>query len=172
MAKATYEPIFTYTVSGSSTNAINFTSIPQTYTTLKIASYVGNNGGNFYWSQMQVGNNAPDTGASYFSTVFDGNGIGNYNSSRYNASDNWKIGGSSTANKSTNIAYIYNYTNTSIWKSGFSTFGFATATVGWSGCASNTWKGLPAINYIRFNLEAGANFTDGSTITVYGIKAE
>jgi hypothetical protein len=171
MPAATYEPIFTYTVSGSSTNAINFSSVPQTYTTLKIVSHTGNNSGNFYWSQIQVGNGSPDTGSNYFSTTVDGNQLGNYNSSRYNGSDNFKIGGSSTANKSTSIAYLYNYTNTSIWKSGYFTFGFATSSVGWAGFGINTWKNTAAINYIRFNLEAGANFTDGSTITVYGIKA-
>lgn len=168
---ATYIPIFSYTVSGSSTTYIDFTSIPSTYTTLKIVQHVGNNTGNFYWTTMQVGNGSIDTGSNYYSTVNTANQLGNYYSSRYNASDVWRIGGSSNQNKSTNVAYIFNYASTSYWKSGLFTMGFAYGSAGWSGEGVTTWKNTAAINTIRFALEGGSVFTDGSVITVYGIKA-
>jgi hypothetical protein len=67
---ATYEPIATYTASGSPTS-YTFSSIPATYTDLYIALNLtssGDNAGGFQWRYNG------DTGSNYSWTYFGGNG--------------------------------------------------------------------------------------------------
>lgn len=173
MASAeTYEPIATYYSSSGTDTQIIFSSIPQTYTDLVVHCFHGNNFGPYYWLYFQVGNGSADTGSNYSATMYNANNS-SYAGGRYNATDNMKMGGSSNGGKTTNIGYIFDYANTTTWKSSLSSFGFAQSsptTQSWVGDIVNTWKNTAAINYIKVTNEGGQAFAGDTIITLYGLK--
>ena len=174
MASAeTYEPIKTYYSSSGTDTEVIFSSIPQNYTDLVVHCFHGNTIGSYYWLMFQVGNGSADTGNNYYSTIIDSNNT-TYNSSRYNANNNMKMGGSGNGGKTTNIGYIFDYANTTTWKSSLSSYGHAQGspqTNSWVGDIVTTWKNTAAINYIRITNEGGNVFAGDTIFTLYGVKA-
>ena len=164
MAK-TYEPIATQTL-GSSTTAVQFSSIPQTYTDLVLvmAPMATSDGQQFL---MRVGNGGNDTGSNYSMTILTGNGS---SATSIRGSNRTSIavdyyGAIDTTAKSNYIVHFQNYSNTTTNKTILlrSNTGYATeANVA-------LWRGSnAAIDTISvFNV----TFATGSTFTLYGIKA-
>jgi hypothetical protein len=163
MAK-TYEPIATTTL-GSAAASYTFSSIPSTYTDLRLVINGLQTGtsGNPYITLNS------DTGTNYSITVLSGNGT------------------TATSSRSTSAAFIYcgitaevrntmifmsttdlmNYSNTTtnktvITRAANASFG-TDAIVG-------LWRNTAAITSITVDLDAG-NWNTGSTFTLYGIKA-
>jgi hypothetical protein len=160
----TYTPIATTTL-GSSAASYTFSSIPSTYTDLRLIVNGVQTGtsGNPYITINS------DTGTNYSITVLSGNGS------------------TATSARSTNASFMYfgitaevrntliftatldlmNYSNTSTFKTVLSrgnnaSFG-ADAIVG-------LWRNTAAISSITVDLDAG-NWNTGTTFTLYGIAA-
>jgi hypothetical protein len=161
MAK-TYEPIATYTVSGSPLASYTFTSIPQTYTDLIIAckdmattSIQG--------ISVQVGNGSIDTGSNYSRTVLDG-----YNSVLSDTANNVSyldIGVGSPSSPGTSLYHFMNYSNTTTNKAIISRSG----TPEYLRLGVGTWRSTSAINQIK--IYPGYSWAVGTMLTLFGIKA-
>ena len=168
-AGATYEPIATYTTSGSATN-YTFSNIPQTYTDLVLVFKGSMSTFGGIW--MRVGNGSVDSGANYsgqglYSPGGRNNDYNVYGLNALNATEyqalGWGIGiGVYESVCRTNIA---NYSNTTTYKTiigrSDSYFYGAQMNVG-------TWRSTAAINTI-YLFATGGNITNGSTFTLYGI---
>ena len=163
----TYEPIATTTVSTTTTATVTFSSIPQTYTDLVVVFNGGTESGGTN-VQFKVNN---DTGSNYSFTILRGNGTtaDSDRESNFSGYFRWGARATPTAEFSTvDFAHLMNYANTTTYK----TLLFRTnnasngvdATVG-------LWRSTSAINRIDITIAATNYFRNGSTITIYGIKA-
>jgi hypothetical protein len=164
MATATYEPIATYTSTGS-VSTYTFSSIPSTYTDIVAVA-------NFQLSTATGfrGRVNGDTGSNYSLTNLGGNGIA-ASSSRESNVTNWVLGGvptSASTDYDNNIIIHYmNYANTTTYKTVINRFGSASKE---TMANANLWRSTAAINSITLYVASG-NFVNGSTFTLYGIKA-
>lgn len=162
---ATYEPISTQTL-GTAVADVYFTSIPQTYTDLmlvissksaafqQIGYRLNSNNTNIY-SQTQLGG----TGSS---------AVSQRQSSETYAKLNWYGGSGNQWGVTT--AHFMNYSNTTTFKTCISR---GSALVEFNGVDATVslWRNTSAITAINVLGGGGANFSIGSTFTLYGIKA-
>jgi hypothetical protein len=156
---STYEMIATTTTSGSA-STVSFTSIPATYTDLVIIM-------NFSLSinaEVYIRFNS-DSAGNYSRTYIEGNGS-SASSARNNNLSQINILGRST--QMINIINFMNYANTTTFKTLLARFSSPSEIVG---AEVGMWRNTNAITTIGLSLSAG-NFTNGSVITLYGIKAE
>lgn len=161
---ATYEPIASTTVSGTSTNSVSFSSIPGTFTDLV-----------FVWTGTQTTTSRTDvnirfnsdTGGNYSQTWLQGTGSAT-DSGRLTSQDGLRVVGyPSSANIMTSRTQIMSYANTSVNKTTLtsrSDSGFA------ANVAVGLWRSTAAITSMTVYISAN-NFADGSTFALYGIKA-
>jgi hypothetical protein len=166
----TYEPIATNTLS-SPTTSFTFSSIPQTYTNLRlIVSAIANTtaiNGVVYVNS--------DTTANYARTTYGTNGNGLF------------AGRAQTTNfiqftifnaiDTTNMAYraldFFDYTNTSIYKPVL-TQEFSPVNSTSNGSilkGAQVWASTAAITSLNINTASGNSFGVGSVFTLFGIKA-
>ena len=163
---STYTPINTYTVSGTSTSEINFTSIPATYTDLVVVIQGGSNSSS---QNLKLQFNG-DTAANYSITDLYGTGsaAGSQRGTAYNYGYVTYNNGGSTGLDQNAIMNIMNYSNTTTYKTVLvrsNNSGTGTEAI------VNLWKKTPeAINAIRLVVTTGA-LVNGSTFTLYGITA-
>lgn len=158
---ATYEPISTQTVSGTSTSTITFSSIPQTYTDLVLVSTLSQSA-----DVSTVLRFNSDTATNYSSARLRGTGA---------AAD------SQRASNGTGIEYwfgtltgfgnviwqIQNYSNTTTYKTAISR---NNNTQDWFGASVALWRSTSAISTVTYSMPSGYVIA-GSTFTLYGIKA-
>jgi hypothetical protein len=162
-AGPTYEPIATTTL-GSTAASYTFTSIPGTYTDLIIITNVKSpTTGNMY--MLFNG----DAATNYSRTVLAGNGSSII--SARNTSIN-KIycdyyGYFNTTFDNTKIIQIQNYSNTTTNKTCLIRSGAAATG---TDAIVGMWRNTNAITSIVLDSD-GANFSAGSTFTLYGIAA-
>jgi hypothetical protein len=163
---ATYEPIATTTL-GSAAASITLSSIPATYTDLRLVIVArGTTADN---CSIQFNN---DTGTNYSETGLQGNGT---------AAASWRR---------TNVAYIRltnaaglpTAANTFLMNT-YDIFNYAGSTYktvlgvnsndqngsGDSGRLAGLWRSTSAITSIKIFTNFGADFTIGTTATLYGI---
>ena len=163
---ATYEPIATTTL-GSAAASITLSSIPATYTDLRLVIVArGTTADN---CSIQFNN---DTGTNYSETGLQGNG---------SAAASWRR---------TNVAYIRltnaaglpTAANTFLMNT-YDIFNYAGSTYktvlgvnsndqngsGDSGRLTGLWRSTSAITSIKIFTNFGADFTIGTTATLYGI---
>ena len=161
---ATYEPIATSTVSGSTTSSITFSSIPGTYTDLRLVLVAAN-----------------PTSNDSFGLRFNSNtSTTNYSDTYLNAD-----GASATSGKDTSASLIYagNINATPNWGLyTYDIFNYAGSTnktvlVQWSndrngagsvGREVGLWRSTSAITDIFI---MNTTFATGTVATLYGIKA-
>jgi hypothetical protein len=157
---STYEPIATTTI-GSAVTSVTFTSVSQAYTDLVIVfngtvSSADNNAAEF---------NNENSNQLYSVTRLYGNGS-TVGSNRSTAQNSMQLGEMATT-QSIDLIYLFNYSNTSTYKTVISeasnTTGFLKRTVG-------LFRSTSAITTIKI-MTGGANYQTGSTFTIYGIKA-
>lgn len=160
---ATYEPIATTTL-GSAQASVDLTSIPSTYTDLVLVL----NG-----KYASTADASPalrfnsDTSSNYSETGLDGNGTSA--SSFRDSNMTFMPAGSMSADQSTSIFNIMNYSNTTTYKTVISRGNTSTYRVR---AYAGIWRSTSAINSITILANAGGiNFASGSTFTLYGIKA-
>jgi hypothetical protein len=168
---ATYEPITTQTL-GSSTATVTFSSIPQTYTDLIIvinsAASV-----NLDWDMQFNGDTGSGTGTNYSYTTFGGNGSTASSQRQSNQVairlDYASAYMSATTIQAFAVAHIFNYSNSTTYKTSLSRTSNAGTGVGSS---VGLWRNTAAITQIAFsNWGGAATYVAGSTFTLYGIKA-
>lgn len=161
---ATYEPIATTTL-GSAASSITFSSIPGTYTDLRLSLSLKSTSATSFFGFRFNG----DTGTNYSCTYMYGNG---------------STAGSS---RSTSVDIIYGNTiyNTNFTFVGLDVFSYAGSTYktclysmandqNGSGVALNEvglWRSTSAINSLSIVDYQGKVFEVGTTATLYGIKA-
>jgi hypothetical protein len=170
---ATYENIATTTLSTSAAD-ITFTSIPATYTDLVVIVFARSVATETQVAGfIRVGNGSIDTGSNYSRTRLLGNGS-TASSARGSNLSNIPFDSITGANAaadvfSTTIIQINNYSNTTTNKTFLMRSNepgtFLTVAVG-------LWRSTSAINQVRIYGDNSANLAAGTTITLYGIKAE
>jgi len=158
-AGATYVPIATYTASGSTTT-ITFSSIPQTYTDLRIISNL------VFSGQIYLQFNG-DTGGNYSITYVQGTGSSASSGRTTNQTNGMQMGYGVSSNLTVFTADIFNYANTTTYKTALSrdsdAGGLAQASVG-------LWRNTSNITSIAV-YSPGANYSSTSTFTLYGIAS-
>lgn len=156
----TFEAIATQTL-GSAAASVTFSSIPSTYTDL-VLIIVGNAGGSTA-STMRFNS---DSSSLYSETLVQGDGssAASYRSS--NITNNW--GGSFYNTSTPTVARhnIMNYANTNTFKTTISRVDYAA---GFTAAAVQLYRSTSAITSIT--LATGANFSTGTTFSLYGIAA-
>jgi hypothetical protein len=161
---ATYEPIATTTL-GSAASNITFSSIPATYTDLKVV-ITGTSSASEYVAVQFNG----DTSTNYSRTALFGDGS------------------TVTSNQTTSGNYVRDdalfTNNTNVAMTSFDVFSYAGSTFktllmqgsgdkNGSGIVSRIvglWRSTSAITSIKLYGAFGANFNTGTTATLYGIK--
>lgn len=161
---ATYEPIATTTVSGSTTDNVEFTSIPATYTDLVI---------------VIAGSSTANVGAwitfNGSSTGYSNTGLGGDGSSAYS----WRRTSQAQikdfdlrSGQSVGIINIQNYANTNTYKTLIGRNNAQSATQNEVSAVVGLWQNTAAIHTVKFTVSAGGYyFNAGSVFTIYGIKA-
>jgi hypothetical protein len=163
---STYEPIATTTGSNSSPE-VTFTSIPNTYTDLKL---VINTTPSNSATVMGIYVNAT-TGNTCSTTTLYGNGSSAI-STRATSAITVNPAGSlsiSSSDRSTFLIDFMNYSNTSTFKTVLSR---ASSASGWAAASVGLIQTTSAISTISISTLNGSYFWNtGSTFTLYGIKA-
>jgi hypothetical protein len=170
---ATYDFIATTTL-GSNQSSVVFSSIPATYTDLRMVCQVTSN---VDGRDLIIQFNS-DTGANYSYTAMQGNGS-TINQNQVNNSSNPRVSGQSNYLSSTVRKFfeidIMRYSNTSVNKTclfrgsgdtGTSVDNYPTI----SNCVT-TWRNTAAINRVEVFPQSTYAFTTNSTFSLYGITA-
>jgi hypothetical protein len=162
----TYKLIETVTVGSGGAASIEFTSIPQTYTDLKvvISSRTDKNTGNA--SDITVQFNS--TGTTYTNRNLYGDGA----SAASNAPS--YIGSTSQATNTASVfgnleIYIPNYTGSTQKSYSTDSVQETNATTSYQFLNAGLWNGTGAITTVSFALVSG-NFVQFSSASLYGIK--
>ena len=163
-AGSTYTPIATTTL-GSAQTSYTFSSIPSTYTDLRIVVTGKTNTGTNPVAQFNG-----DTGNNYSLNSFGGNGTSASADRRSNQGYAWfgYFAYMDSTTVATGIMDVMNYSNTTTYKTAlarFSNAGIATDTT------VSLWRSTSAINSILVTTGSANTFSAGSTFTLYGIAA-
>lgn len=168
---ATYEPIATYTVTGSpllGTTGVTFNSIPQTYTDLVVIQTVSTTSLPAIVC-MRVGNGSVDTGANYSYTSLSGNGSVASSTNQSNIT----LWISVLAHTGTTVGMyrtnIMNYSDTAATKLALARYD--NNVYGGVEVIVQPWRSNSAINTVQCFLDRAEYYAIGSTFTLYGIKA-
>lgn len=166
-AGATYEPIATTTISGSAAQTITFSSIPATYTDLRViltfkAAILTN-------VRMRFNS---DTATNYSTTYLTGNGTAAGSSSLTAAAQIRLNGAVNTAlgQWELDVIDIFSYAG-STFKSCLVTSAADNNGSGGVGTTVGLWRSTAAINTITLDSAQVNQFDIGTTATLYGIKA-
>jgi hypothetical protein len=169
-AGSTYTPIATTTLSSDST--YTFSSIPRTYTDLRLIVKGGitNTGWDFRWRYNG------DTAGNYSQTSMAGDGS-SATSGRTTSTTKITSGIGVDANTLNNILTVdfMNYANTSIYKSCIARHSSPIGTYVGTSDVLGMWRSTSAINsiyiYCGASNDGGANLYAGTTLSLYGIVA-
>lgn len=165
MAK-TYEPIATQTLA-SATATVTFSSIAATYTDLRLIITAKDGSSSLSGAALLRFNSDSSTNYSFTNLYGDGTTAGSSRASSQTSGD-ILVTGNSASNFGISTVDIFNYANTTTFKTfisrGNTVEAFTNARV-------YLWRKTPeAINTI--SLTSGtSNWNIGSTFTLYGIKA-
>jgi hypothetical protein len=164
---STMTPIATIATT-SSAATVTFSNIPQTYTDLILVYNGGLSGFDYIYSRYNS-----DTGSNYSGTAMYGNGstasAHRYSSGTYNQLIGWGIG-QGTALTSVGIIHFMNYANTTTYKS-MILRDMNPESGGGTQAAVHLWRSTSAISSIVLTGINSRTITNGSTFTLYGIKA-
>lgn len=162
----TYEPIATTTL-GSAATTITLSSIPATYTDLKLVFTCTTASGVVVFLQFNG-----DTATNYSRTYLEGTGTvaGAATSTSVTTFRPMAAGSTSSTVPTLITVDIFSYTG-STFKTGLSTFSGDTNGGGTVSCSVGLWRSTAAINSILILNSGAVNFSVGTTATLYGIKA-
>jgi hypothetical protein len=165
----TYEKIATTTLS-TVTNTISFTSIPSTYTDLRLV-FVGKSDPSGSGDYLALRFNS-DTGSNYSSTSVRGNGTAA--SSTRTTGDNILFVGFTTMNTDypeLHTIDIFSYAGSN-YKTCLTTSSKDLNGSGWATDMVDLWRSTSAITTITLTTpNVARNFATETTATLYGIKA-
>jgi hypothetical protein len=160
---ATYEKIASTTL-GSATATITLSSIPATYTDLRLVFVGGGTTG----GQFRLRFNG-DSSAGYSSVILSGDGSA-AGSTRYTSVDGIKGGYNiGTSTFSYISCDIFSYTN-STYKYALLQYSNDQNGSGQSQVLNGLWRDNAAITSITLDLIGGITFRSNTTATLYGIK--
>lgn len=160
----TYEPIATYSSSGS-TNNFTFNTIPSTYTDLRLVAQVKSQSAGGDTMNIQI-----NSLTSYSRTAMQGNGS---TAVSFRSTGDTRIGIDEINNSGSSVftnalCDFMNYSNTTTYKTVLARGDNASSTVrAYVFLSQNT----AAISTLTVTLSSGSNFSNGSVVTLYGIKA-
>lgn len=163
---ATYEPIATTTL-GSAASTITFSSIPATYTDLRIVLVTVTSTTNY--PRLRYNS---DTGTNYSLTYISGSGSA---ASSNRTTTQSKIVVPQNGSTSTTIPTMFTYDIFSYAGSTNKTC-FITCQTDQNGSGAveydvALWRSTSAINAIELALDNAGNYNTGTIATIYGIKA-
>jgi hypothetical protein len=165
---STYTPIATTTL-GSATQTVTFTSIPATYTDLRLVisntkhSFAGT--GRVFDSVLQFNN---DTASNYSSTNLLGDGS-SASSTRSSSATSLQVHWSRASDDPGLLTFdIMNYANTTTYKTAVYRSSTANAT---AAAYVGLWRSTAAITEIDVTVSATYTISTGTVLTLYGIKA-
>lgn len=157
---STYEPITTTTLN-SSVTSFTLSSIPATYTDLVLViNGAPITGGTSMDSNWQVNG---DTGSNYSDIRLQNNF-----SDKSNNATSSRFGQPQNAGRYIQTLHFMDYTNTNIYKSTIARSGNSSVV---SEMYCGLWRNTAAINSITVISGQSRNYTSGTIITLYGIKA-
>lgn len=166
MATNTYVALKTTTISGTSTNSITLSDIPQGYTDLVVVANIRDISGDAILRFRING----DTGTNYSSTAVGGDGSGAGSGRQSNIDGAYATYyGHITSNWGTFQYNFQNYSNSTTFKTIISR---ASNSAKGIDSIVSTWRNTAAITSITFLNDRPEYWTAGSTFTVYGIAAE
>jgi hypothetical protein len=158
---ATYEPISTQTVAGTSTSTVTFSSVPQTYTDLVLVSAVTQSADVANYLRFNS-----DTAANYSGTRLRGTGAA-ADSTRDTGAVGLPFSFGTLTSLDLTIWNINNYSNATTYKTAILR---NNNTADWLGGYVGLWRSTAAISTVSFTVSSGY-IVAGSTLTLYGIKA-
>ena len=164
-AGSTYTPIATSTL-GSNTATVTFSSISGYTDLVMVFNGLVVQNSDAIWLQFNS-----DSSTNYSWTRLTGNGTtaASSRSSSTAGTSNWYGGsanGISNSSNSTVILQVFNYANSTTYKSWIS----RTASLGVE-CSQGLWRNTAAITSITLGVEGSRNYASGSTFTLYGIAS-
>jgi len=174
---ATYDCIATTTL-GSNTATVTFSTISGSYTDLVLVANIQGVSTVSEAQAVYLKYNS-DSSSNYSSTRIQGNGS-SASSNRYsNQTSNFMglMPSFTTAGSKfgPNIWHLQNYSNTTTYKTivgRFNSEGTGVAGEDRVGAFVGLWRSTNAITAIELSNSATSGFANGSTFTLYGIKAE
>jgi hypothetical protein len=161
----TYDPIQTTTV-GTATNSITFSSIPATYTDLRVTIVCQPTAGGGVYKMRYNGVSSSTYSYIEYYTAGATLSVGNYGANGVDFNGSF---GSSNAQPNFLTADIMNYAG-STYKTAICRMSMDLNGSGFTYHVLNCWRSTAAINSLTFSLDAG-NYSVGTVITIYGIKA-
>ena len=166
---ATYEPIATTTLATAATS-ITLSSIPGTYTDLKLVIVATTAANDSFWINL---NGTTGTSTLYSNTDLYGTGTSvassrSTNQPYFNPSGSNIIG---TTIPSMYIMDFLNYSNTTTNKTCLINWPGDNNTSGGVVCSVGMYRSTSAITSIKIQNTGSVNFSIGTTVTLYGIKA-
>lgn len=167
----TYTLISTVTIGSGGATSFSFTSIPSTYTDLKIVYSVRTNRANNI-EQVKFRINS-DTGSNYtFKRVYsDGTTPQSDGGTNAYAYGGWANAASSTSNTfANNELYIPNYASSNQKSYSCDVVTENNATAAFAVLNSGIWTGTSAITTLDFYGDQAQTFQQYSTAYLYGIK--
>jgi len=169
----TYEPIATYTVSGSSAADITFTSVSGTYTDIIVVGYVrSTRAAGIGALGIRVNN---DSSSLYSSTrIYSNTAAGTAASDKFQGSY-LEIGELASASGGSSIfvpliAHFNNYSNTTTFKTVLGTTRHSATSVGVQQMIG-LYRSTSALTEFKIYDAYGGNLAVGTNVTLYGIKA-
>lgn len=161
----TYEPISTVTL-GSAASSITFSSIPNTYTDLRLVLTTAATTGGTTAVYLNFNN---DTGTNYSDTNLRANGSTVASGRDTNAGYIFLTGNALSTTLSLFNADIFSYAG-STYKTVLSTANQDANGSGFMNAYVSLWRSTSAINRLDITV-AGTTMIAGTTATLYGIKA-
>lgn len=166
-AGATYEPLATTTL-GSAASSITFSSIPSTYTDLRIVFVFKNNAAGIIYPGIQFNS---DTGTNYSSTILYGNGTSAASTYSTNYTSLWRnVEYTTDAYPSLYTLDIFSYAG-STYKTALTSKNSDNNGSGAVVREVGLWRSTAAINSISIVDNGVRQFAAGTTATIWGIKA-
>lgn len=169
----TYNSIATYTLA-SETSTITFSSIPGTYTDLRLVMFGIKPSATNTTALVKANNDTTSTNYSYVSMTAYAGGGGATTGNDTASSSFYLIGFDgiiSTAPKG-GILDIFNYANTSMYKTALGIeMSDRGSGSGRSVRTAQSWKNTAAITSLTIYDGSGRNFGVGTVATLFGIKA-
>jgi hypothetical protein len=171
----TFVKIQTVTVGSGGAASIEFTSIPQTYTDLKIVTSFRDEVAGIR-PEIRITFNSSSTGYSgRILRAFDNTSTGS-TTSNTSYFDAWRVPGSlNTANVFSNDEiYIVNYTsanNKSFSSDNIAESNIAVSTANFMSLSAGLWSNSAAITSVKFVTDSASDIAQYSTATLYGIKS-
>ena len=164
----TYEPIATTTLSSAS-STITFSSIPQTYTDLRVILRVSNVTAT--GSQINFYLNGNSINVARVSNHASAGAVGENATTNTYMSITGSQGTPNSTSPSMCVVDVFNYANTSYRKSLWANFYLYTGSSGAVGNVGAVSLATSAINEIQLQYGGGTGFNTGTMATLYGIKA-